>query len=132
MDLEDAKKILAGDENSATTYFKENTNDSLRELIKPIVNKTMAENSVSKYYDAFNSYYNQYGKEYVENSSVMNLAKNFGADEYIPSSSDESLDDYVTNKAIDGLFKIISEKEASIRENPVEQTTSLLKEVFGN
>ncbi len=132
MNLEDAKKILAGDEHSATNYFKENTNEALKKLIKPIVNKTMQENSVSKYYDTFNTYYKQYGKEYVENSSVMNLAKNFGVDEYIPSSSDESLDDYVTNKAIDGLFKMISEKEASIRENPVEQTTSILKKVFGN
>ncbi|RXK03897.1 hypothetical protein CRV02_01520 [Arcobacter sp. CECT 8989] len=132
MNLEDAKKILAGDEHSATNYFKENTNEALKKLIKPIVNKTMQENSVSKYYDTFNTYYKQYGKEYVENSSVMNLAKNFGVDEYIPSSSDESLDDYVTNKAINGLFKMISEKEASIRENPVEQTTSILKKVFGN
>lgn len=132
MNLEDAKKILAGDEHSATNYFKENTNEALKKLIKPIVNKTMQENSVSKYYDTFNTYYKQYGKEYVENSSVMNLAKNFGVDEYIPSSSDKSLDDYVTNKAIDGLFKMISEKEASIRENPVEQTTSILKKVFGN
>lgn len=132
INLEDAKKILAGDEHSATNYFKENTNEALRKLIKPIVNKTMQENSVSKYYDTFNTYYKQYGKEYVENSSVMNLAKNFGVDEYIPSSSDENLDDYVTNKAIDGLFKMISEKEASIRENPVEQTTSILKKVFGN
>jgi len=132
MNLEDAKKILAGDEHSATNYFKENTNEALKKLIKPIVNKTMLENSVSKYYDTFNTYYKQYGKEYVENSSVMNLAKNFGVDEYIPSSSDESLDDYVTNKAIEGLFKMISEKEASIRENPVEQTTSILKKVFGN
>ncbi|RXJ78135.1 hypothetical protein CRV03_03975 [Arcobacter sp. F155] len=132
MNLEDAKKILAGNEHSATNYFKENTNEALKKLIKPIVNKTMQENSVSKYYDTFNTYYKQYGKEYVENSSVMNLAKNFGVDEYIPSSSDESLDDYVTNKAIDGLFKMISEKEASIRENPVEQTTSILKKVFGN
>ncbi|RXJ90491.1 hypothetical protein CRV01_04845 [Arcobacter sp. CECT 8983] len=132
MNLEDAKKILSADEHSATNYFKENTYDKLKELIKPIVNKTMQENSVSKYYDTFNTYYKQYGKEYVENSSVMNLAKNFGVDEYIPSSSEESLDDYVTNKAIDGLFKMISEKEASIRENPVEQTTSILKKVFGN
>ncbi|NVJ53990.1 MAG: DUF4197 domain-containing protein [Campylobacteraceae bacterium] len=132
MNLEDAKKILSGDEHAATDYFKENTNNKLKELIKPIVNKTMQENSVSKYYDTFNTYYKQYGKEYVENSSVMNLAKNFGVDKYIPSASDESLDDYVTNKAIDGLFKMISEKEASIRENPVEQTTSILKKVFGN
>jgi len=132
MSLEDAKKILAGDENAATNYFKENTSEALRKMIKPIVIKTMEENSVTKYYDTFNTYYKEYGKDYVENSSVMNLAKSFGADKYIPSSSDENLDDYVTSKAIDGLFKMIAQKEASIRQNPVEQTTSLLKKVFGN
>ena len=132
MSLEDAKKILAGDENAATSYFKENTSEALRKMIKPIVIKTMEENSVTKYYDTFNTYYKEYGKDYVENSSVMNLAKSFGADKYIPSSSDENLDDYVTSKAIDGLFKMIAQKEASIRQNPVEQTTSLLKKVFGN
>ncbi len=132
MSLEDAKKILAGDEHSATNYFQENTNDALKKMIKPIVIKTMEQNSVSTYYNSFNSYYKEYGKAYVDNSSVMNFAKSFGADKYIPSASDENLEDYVTNKAIDGLFKMIAQKEASIRENPVEQTTSLLKKVFGN
>ncbi|MFY4820705.1 DUF4197 family protein, partial [Aliarcobacter butzleri] len=41
------------------------------------------------------------------------------------------LDDYVTSKAIDGLFTIIAQKEAAIRKNPAEQTSSILKEVFG-
>ncbi len=131
MSLEDAKNILAGDEHAATNYFKTNTNEALSNMIKPIVTKAMEDNSVAKYYDTFNSYYKEYGKEYVENSSVMNLAKNFGVDSYLPSSSDESINDYVTTKAIDGLFTIISEKEAAIRENPIEQTTSILKEVFG-
>lgn len=132
MSLDDAKKILAGDEHAASDYFKENTNQSLSEMIKPIVLKTMEDNSVSKYYNTFNSYYKEYGQEYIENNSVMDLAKNFGADKYIPSASDENLEDYVTNKAIDGLFTMIAQKEAAIRENPVEQTTSLLKQVFGD
>ncbi|WP_320033538.1 DUF4197 domain-containing protein [Halarcobacter sp.] len=132
MSLEDATKILNGDKNAATDYFKTNTNSSLKEVIKPIIQKTMEENSVAKYYNAFNSYYKQYGKEYVNNSEVMNLAKNFGVDSYLPSSSDENLDDYVTQKAIDGLFKMIAEKEAAIRSNPIEQTSSILKQVFGN
>ncbi|OQR40838.1 hypothetical protein AS859_09250, partial [Aliarcobacter cryaerophilus] len=42
-----------------------------------------------------------------------------------------SLDDFVTQKAIDGLFTMIGEKEAGIRANPVEQTSSILKQVFG-
>jgi len=132
MTLDDAKKILNGDKDAATNYFKNNTTTSLKNMIKPIVQETMAQNSVAKYYDSFNSYYKQYGKDVVENSSVMNLAKGFGVDSYIPSASDENLDDYVTNKAIDGLFEMIAQKEALIRTNPVEQTTSLLKKVFGN
>jgi hypothetical protein len=131
MSLTDAKKILAGDKDAATQYFKSNTSNSLKKVIKPIIQKTMEQNSVAKYYDTFNSYYKEYGKSYVENSQVMGLAKNFGVDSYLPSNSDESLDDYVTSKAIDGLFKMIAKKESAIRSNPIEQTTSILKEVFG-
>jgi hypothetical protein len=131
MSLEDAKKILAGDEHSATNYFKENTNEDLTQMIKPIILESMKNNSVSKYYNTFNAYYKEYGQEYVENSSIMSAAKSFGANKYIPNASDEKLEDYVTNRAINGLFEMIAQKEASIRQNPAEQTTSLLKKVFG-
>jgi len=132
MSVDDATTILNGDDDAATKYFQTNTSDSLKETIKPIIEETMEQNDVAKYYSAFNDYYKEYGKDYVENSSVMGVAKNFGVDSYLPSSSDENIDDYVTQKAIDGLFTMIAQKEAAIRENPVEQTTSLLKEVFGN
>ncbi len=131
MSLEDAQKILAGDENAATDYFKSSTTASLKKMIAPIIQGTMKENQVAGYYDAFNGYYKQYGKGLVDNSGVMGLAKNFGVDSYLPGSSDQNLDEYVTDKAIDGLFKMIAEKEAAIRSNPVAQTTSLLKQVFG-
>lgn len=132
MSMDDAKNILAGDKDAATNYFKANTTDELKKMIKPIIEKTMAENNVASYYDTFNEYYGTYGKDLVNNSSVMGLAKSFGADSYLPSASDEKLDDYVTNKALDGLFDMIATKEAQIREDPVSQTTSLLKQVFGN
>jgi hypothetical protein len=131
MSLDDATAILNGKDDAATQYFKTNTTSSLKETIKPIITEAMEQNSVAKYYSAFNDYYKQYAKDYVDNSSVMSVAKNFGVDSYLPGSSDESLDDYVTTKAIDGLFAMIAKKEAAIRENPIEQTTSLLKEVFG-
>ncbi len=131
MNLKDAKKIVSGNKDAATQYFKKNTSTSLKKMISPIIKQTMEKNQVASYYKSFNKYYNQYGKNLLESSGVMNMAKNFGVDSYIPSGSDKSLDDYVTNKAIDGLFKIIAQKEAQIRENPLEQTTSLLKQVFG-
>ena len=131
MSLNDAQKILNGSDNAATDYFKANTTDSLKKMITPIIQETMKENQVAGYYDTFNNYYKQYGKGLVDSSGVTALAKNFGVDSYIPSASDENLDEYVTDKAIDGLFKMIASKEAAIRSNPIEQTTSILKQVFG-
>lgn len=132
MNLEDAKKILAGDDKAATKYFQTHTSDSLEKTILPIVQSSMEENSVAKYYKIFNDAYKAYGKDLVDKSGVMGYAKSFGVDSYLPSSSDEELDGYVTNKAIDGLFTMIAQKETEIRQSPVAQTTSLLKKVFGN
>ena len=130
MSLTDARKILSGNKDAATQYFKTHTSNSLEKMIAPIVDNTMKENSVAKYYDTFNGYYKNYGKKYVKNSGVMSIAKSFGADSYLPSDNPENLNKYVTNKAIDGLFKMIAKEEADIRANPVARTTSLLKKVF--
>jgi hypothetical protein len=131
MSLTDAQGILSGGNEAATNYFKANTTDSLKKLISPIVQETMKENNVATYYDTINNVYKSSAKGLVENSGIMSMAKNFGVDSYIPTSSDESLDSYITTKTIDGLFTMIGQKEAAIRANPVEQTTSILKQVFG-
>jgi len=131
MSLDDAKKILAGGDDAATQYFKNSSSKSLQNAIKPIIQDTMKENKVASYYSSFNEYYKKYAKGLVDSSGAMSMAKSFGVDEYLPSSSDEKLDDYVTKKAIDGLFKMIASKEEDIRKNPLAQTTSLLKQVFG-
>jgi len=132
MSIEDAQKILAGGHDAATQYFQKNTTSSLQNVIKPIIQKSMADNNVAQYYDTFNEFYTTNVKGLVENNSVMSMAKSFGADAYLPSESDAKLDDFVTQQAIDGLFKMIASKESQIRKDPVSQTTSLLKKVFGN
>ena len=132
MSIDDAKNILAGDKDAATQYFKTHTTKDLQDMIKPIIQQTMQDNNVASYYDTFNKYYKEYGEGLVKSSGLMDMAKSYGADSFIPKSSDENLDEYVTNKAIDGLFEMIATKEGEIRENPVAQTTSLLKQVFGN
>ena len=131
MSLNDAQGILSGGNEAATNYFKSNTTESLKKLITPIVQETMKQNNVASYYDTVNNVYKSSAKGLVDNSGVMGMAKNFGVDSYIPGSSDESLDSYITTKAIEGLFTMIGQKEAAIRANPVEQTTSILKQVFG-
>lgn len=132
MSFEDAQKILAGGDTAASDYFKNSTTDSLKKTISPIVEKSMQDNQVASYYDTVNDFYKSNVKEMVDGSGVMGMAKSFGADAYLPGSSDKSLHDHVTQKAIDGLFKMIATKESEIRKDPVAQTTSLLKQVFGN
>ena len=131
MNIEDAKKILAGGDDAATNYFENKTSAALTKMIKPIVAQSMKENNVAQYYDTFNNLYKTNFKAGIENSQLFGMAKSFGADGYLPSASDEGLDDYVTKKAIEGLFTMIASKESAIRKNPVDQTTSLLKSVFG-
>lgn len=122
MSLDDAKKILVGDDNAATEYFKSTTTRSLSKLIRPIVKKTMDTNNVTKYYEEVNGFYK---------SDIKSMATEYGLGSFISTDKDKDLDDYVTDEAIDGLFKIIAEKEKEIREDPVAQTTTLLKQVFG-
>jgi hypothetical protein len=131
MSLADAQKILSGGNDAATAYFKANTTDSLKKSINPIIQQSMKENQQSIYYDSVNNVYKSTAGNLVGNSGVTSMAKNFGVDSYLPSNGNESLDEFVTSKAIDGLFAMIAQKEAAIRTNPVEQTSSLLKQVFG-
>ncbi len=128
MSLEDANKILNGGEDAATQYFKKDTTSSLKELIKPIIQETLKNNSVAQYYDSFNSFYKNNASNLLNSSTTLGIGKKLGFD---LSNNSEDLDDFVTTKAIDGLFYMIGEKEAAIRANPIEQTSSILKEVFG-
>jgi len=130
MNLEDATKILTGNNTAATEFFEKNTTSDLQKLINPIIEDSMKENQVAKYYETVNDFYKSNVESYTKNSTVMDYANKLGVDSYIPKSSDEDLNGFVTQKAISGLFKMIAEKESAIRENPIEQTTSLLKEVF--
>jgi len=132
MTIEDAQKILAGSNTAATDYFKANTMESLKKVISPIVKQSIQSSSVATYYNSFNSFYQNNAKGLVQNESVMGLAKNFGVDKYIPGSDSKNLDEYITESAINGLFTMIAQKESAIRKDPVQQTTSILKQVFGN
>ena len=122
--------VRLGNNTAATEFFEKTTTSDLQKLINPIIEDSMKENQVAKYYETVNDFYKSNVESYTKNSSVMEYASKLGVDSYIPKSSDEDLNGFVTQKAISGLFKMIAEKESAIRENPIEQTTSLLKEVF--
>lgn len=110
MSVEDAKGILTGGDNAATEYFRRTTSTQLAEKFKPIIQKAIAKVKLAKTYDKF-----------------AGKAANFGLIE----EKDTHLDNYVTEKALDGLYLMIAEEEKAIRKNPVAAAGSLAKKVFG-
>ena len=113
MTVEDAKGILNGGDTAATSFFEKKTRARLAESFKPAVAKTMDQVGTASAYKAMISKY-----------EALPLAA-------LTGKQSLDLDDYVTNKALDGLFKMVGEEEKKIRTNPAAQTTSLLKKVFG-
>lgn len=109
MTVEDAKGILTGSNDAATQYFRKNTETALAGKFKPIINKAMLKVKVAEKYDQFA------GK---------------GAKFGLVEERDAKLDDYITRKAMDGLFLMMAEQEKAIRANPLQATGSLAKKVF--
>jgi len=109
MTVADAKSILTGSDDAATQYFRKNTEVALTGKFKPIINKAMLKVKIAEKYDQF-----------------AGKGVNFG----LVDERDAKLDDYITRKAMDGLFLMMAEQEKAIRANPLEATGSLARKVF--
>ena len=109
MSVSDAKGILMGGNDAATQYFRKNTETALSEKFKPIVATSMQKVKLAEKYDQFA------GK---------------GAQMGLVDQKDANLDDYITRKAMDGLFLMMAEQEKAIRANPMQAAGSLAKKVF--
>jgi hypothetical protein len=118
MSIEDAKAILTGTNNAATQYFRRTTETNLYAKFLPIVKKATDQTGVTSAY-----------KRLMEKADTANSFGSWGRSLLGAESMD--VDAYVTNKALDGLFKVMADEEKSIRENPVARTTDLLQKVFG-
>jgi hypothetical protein len=110
MSVQDAKAILTGGDDAATQYFKRTTSAPLGEKFKPIVKKAMAKVKLADKYEKFAGKAAKYG---------------------LVKEEDTHLENYVTQKALDGLYLMIAEEEKSIRQDPVGAAGSLAKKVFG-
>jgi hypothetical protein len=109
MSFDNGKKILTGGNTAATDYFKAKTTDQLTAAFRPVIDKSMSEVGVTRQYQAL-----------VGKFDTIPFAKTQSFD----------LDNYVTGKALDGLFHVVGEQEKLIRTNPAARTTVLLQEVF--
>ncbi len=121
MSIADAQAILSGPNDAATQYFRRTTQTNLYAKFYPLVQKATDQVGVTAYYKQM--------------MSKVTTAGGFGG--LLGSVSPATLqtadiDAYVTDRAMDGLFKVVAEEEKNIRVNPVARTTDLLQKVFGS
>lgn len=118
MTLEDVRGILSGGDDAATQFLRKNTWDSMHGAVMPIVTKATNQTGATASYKKLTS---------SSGGTIGALGGLLG------SSSDVlNLDSYVTDKTLDGMFYMLAKKEKDIRNNPLAQSTDLLKQVFGN
>jgi len=110
MSVQDAKGILTGGDDAATQYFRRTTSASLAERFLPIVKRATAQVKVAESYNRF-----------AGSAASMGLI----------DKKDADIDQYITQKALDGLFLKMAEEEKAIRKDPVRAGTDLVKRVFG-
>ncbi|BAF70404.1 DUF4197 domain-containing protein [Nitratiruptor sp. SB155-2] len=126
IDTKKAKKLIFSQkENAITNYFKTHAGKELAQRIAPIIKKHMEKEQVTKYYQTIVTYYNQYGQ-----NSYIDAAMSFMGKSNEPIK-EKDLTSYVTNRALEGLFTMLAQKEKSIRTSPIARTTRTLQEVFG-
>ena len=111
MTFDDAQKILNGRDNEATLYFEGKTSAQLQDAFKPIVQDAMGEVGVTRSFQDLNA-----------KAESIPFGKSLSFD----------LDQYVTDGALEGLFKMLAEEERQIRTQPAARVTDLLQKVFAS
>lgn len=110
MSVDDALQIVRGGDMSVTEFFARKTRQPLGERFRPIVADATRKQSLAEKYNA-----------------VAGRAAGVG----LLKPADASIEDYVTGKALDGLYFTIGEEERRLRRDPVGSGSSILKQVFG-
>jgi hypothetical protein len=111
MTFSDAQSIYSGGDHAATDYLRRVSENKIITAFKPEIEKALVQVDATKHYKVFAS----------EASSIPLVRGNVDLD----------LTQYVTQKAVDGLFIKLAEQEAAIRKNPVARTTEILQMLWG-
>jgi hypothetical protein len=110
MSIEDAKQILTGGDQSVTEFFRAKTAAPLGQKFLPIVKRATDQVGLAQKYDQF-----------AAQGEKLGLIKSDAA----------NIEQYVTGKALDGLYLMIGEEERAIRQNPLQAGSAIVSKVFG-
>ncbi len=111
MSVDDGRRILTGGDDAATRFFADKTREPLSVRFLPIVTRATEKVDLAAKYNA-----------------VAGKAAGIG----LLSKRDANLQEYVTGRALDGLYLVIGEEERKIRADPVGTGSAILKKVFGS
>ncbi len=125
MSVDDAMKILKGPDDAATRYFREHAGKRLEQQFLPIVKQATDQAGATRAYKQLL----KQGQGLTGGSGGGLLGGALGG-MVGGGASSLDLDQYVTDKTLDGLFKYIAIEEKQIRTNPVARSSELLKKVF--
>ena len=110
MSLQDAKGILAGGQTSVTDYFRRTTSAQLTQRFLPIVKDATERVGLAQQYN-----------------SLAGQAATYG----LVNKDQSTIEGYVTQKSLDGLYFMIGEQEKAFRSNPLGATSDIVRKVFG-
>ncbi len=110
MSVQDASGILTGGETSVTDYFKRTTAADLAKKFLPVVKKATAGVGLTEKYNAIAGKGVQLG---------------------LVDANQATIEQYVTQKSLDGLYTVIGDEEKAIRQNPLGAASSIVQKVFG-
>ena len=110
MSVQDAKGILSGGDTAATDYFRRATRTQLTQRFLPIVKRATDRVGLAQQYNSL-----------AEQGAALGLVK----------EDEASIERYVTQKALDGLYFMIGEQEKAFRRDPVGATSSIVRKAFG-
>jgi hypothetical protein len=112
MTVRDAIDIVRGEPDAGTRFFRRVTEERLRAQFHPIVQDATQNAGVTQRYKAM-------------------VGRNSGLLQLLGGGESLDLDEYVTDAALDGLFKVVADQERAIREDPAQRSSELLRKVFG-
>lgn len=119
MTIQDAFTILNGSDTAATNYFRKKTYNQLKASFKPKIKSSLNKSLVGNV---------SANKAWSSLTGIYNDVATFTGWKKVNTQ----LDEYVTNKALNGLFLKVKQEEIQIRKNPKARVTDILERVFGN
>ena len=111
MTITDGLSILRGADTAATGFLRQRTSSNLQVKFKPVIHAATQKVNVTKYWTPLINTYNA-----IPFVTKMN----------------PDLDEYITQRGLTGLFKVVAQEETKIRKDPAARVTELLKKVFGS